>query len=366
MSSRTSQIIIPRIVLVLILLSSWCPQQPGTFAFVAGSRPPQRSLELDDMNDERIVLPTTNIQAQIISCAPSKKTNKPPLLWLHGSFHGAWCWQEKFIPYFVERGFPCIAMSWRGTGGTPAGEGVKKVKILEHCADLQGLVDSIPSILGREYVAQKPILVSHSMGGIYVMKFLEEAWKQGKKPRDMFAGIASFCSTPPSGNGKSTMRVLRRSLRDAYRITVGFVWKRVNTDATICRLCFFGGEPKVLDDGTIDDFGVSEEDVFRYQSYFERDSTAVLDVMDLSRKLPSKLVDAEGRAPFAKDLPPCLVVGALDDFIVDQIGNDETSRYYGLDKAVYVDSPHDIMLTRKWRNGADALLEWIEKDVLTK
>jgi hypothetical protein len=89
-------------------------------------------------------------------------------------------------------------------------------------------------------------------------------------------------------------------------------------------------------------------------------------VMDLSRRLPSKLVDTEGRAPFAEDLPPCLVVGASDDFIVDQIGNEETSRYYGVDKTVYVDSPHDVMLTTNWQNGADVLLDWIEKDVLRK
>lgn len=350
---------------LLLLASSQCHHP--CMALATDYRSPQKPFKLGSMEDDQVVLPKSGIQAQVISCVPTskmKKTDKPPIVFLHGSFHGAWCWAENYIPYFVEKGFPCIALSWRGTGGTPAGDGVKKVKILEHCDDLQGLLDAIPSIIGKGYQGQKPILVSHSMGGIYVMKYLEEAWNRGTSPIDMFSGIASFCSTPPSGNGKSTMRVLGRSLRDAYRITVGFVFKKVNTDATTCRLCFFGGEPKVLNDGTIDDLGVSDEDVARYQTYFERDSQAVLDVSDLSRRLPSKLVDAQGRAPFVKDLPPCLVVGASDDFIVDHVGNEETARYYGLDKPKYVDSPHDIMLTRKWQNGADILHEWIEKDVL--
>ncbi|KAG7362993.1 hydrolase or acyltransferase [Nitzschia inconspicua] len=350
--------------LFIALSSSKSPLHPlGVTAL--SSRVPDRYAEVSgNMKDERLILPTSGIEAQVISCSPTNvKADKPPLIFLHGSFHGAWCWQEHYIPYFVDQGFPCIALSWRGTGGTSAGEGVKKIKILEHCQDLQGLLDLLPTILGRDD-RPKPILVSHSMAGIYVMKFLEECWKEGKKPRDLFAGIALLCSTPPSGNGKATMRVLKRSLRDAYKITVGFVLKKVNTDATICRLCFFGGNPKVLEDGTIDDLGVSDDDIARYQSYFERDSQAVLDVVDLSKNLPSKLVDSGGQSPFVKDLPPSIVIGAADDFVVDKIGVEESCRYFGLDQPVFVDSPHDVMLTQKWQNGANALLTWIEKDVL--
>jgi hypothetical protein len=208
------------------------------------------------------------------------------------------------------------------------------------------------------------------MGGINAMKYLDELYQAGnKKPVDIFSGIVSMCSVPPSGNGKSTMRVVRRSLKDAYRITVGFVLKKVNTDASICRQCFFGGEPKHLDDNnptTVDDLGVSDDDLARYQSYFARDSKATLDVSDLSRRLPSKHTDKDGRAPFVNDLPPCLVVGATDDFIVDQVANEETAKYYGLEKPIYVDSPHDVMLTRKWENGAKVLKTWIEENVLGK
>jgi hypothetical protein len=27
-------------------------------------------------------------------------SSKPPLLFVHGSYHSAWCWQEHFMPYF--------------------------------------------------------------------------------------------------------------------------------------------------------------------------------------------------------------------------------------------------------------------------
>ena len=327
--------------------------------------------------DEQIILPNA-IKAQVISSIPTTTTTttttqrKPPILFLHGSFHGAWCWQEKYIPFFVEMGYPCIAYSWRGTGGTPAGDGIKKVKIVEdHCEDLQSLLDLLPSILlGDDYDDKeeedeeqdlRPIVISHSMGGIIVMKYLEEMMmkKSNKKPNEIFSGIISMCSVPPSGNGKSTIRVIRRSLIDAYRITVGFVLKKVITDESICRQCFFGGSGG--DDSIDMEDNISEEDIKRYQSYFERDSKATLDVTDLSKVLPSKNVDTNtGRASFVSNLPPCLVIGATDDFIVDEISNMETANYYGIDEPVYIDSPHDVMLGPKWINGANTLKDWIE------
>ena len=33
-------------------------------------------------------------------------TAKPPLVFIHGSFHGGWCWDEHWLPYFAARGYP--------------------------------------------------------------------------------------------------------------------------------------------------------------------------------------------------------------------------------------------------------------------
>mmetsp|Transcript_1606 Transcript_1606/g.3466 ORF Transcript_1606/g.3466 Transcript_1606/m.3466 type:complete len:366 (+) Transcript_1606:74-1171(+) len=349
-----------------ITLSVLCCLRP-TYALASSRSSQPCNNGAVSIKDEQITLPN-GLKAQVLSALPSgdmSSSRKPPILFLHGSFHGAWCWQEKYMPFFVEEGHPCVAFSWRGTGGTPPGEGVSKVRVVEdHCADLQALLDSLPSILGSNGNSNddrlRPIVVSHSMGGVVVMKFLDEMAGR-KKPNELFSGIVSMCSVPPSGNSKTTMRYLRRSLLDTYKITVGFVLKKVITDDTICRDCFFGGTKQVLEDGTMDDLGVSDHDLARYQSYFERDTKAILDVVDLNKCVPSKTAVPEGKAPFIADLPPCLVVGAEDDFIVDDVANLETATYYGVGRPLYVDSPHDIMLGRKWRNGADALNGWIQE-----
>ena len=141
--------------------------------------------------------------------------------------------------------------------------------------------------------------------------------------------------------------------------------KKCLTDATLCRQLFFGGEAIVKDDGTVEDYGVSDDDIERYQSYFARDSAATIDLVDLARKLPSATTMPGGRAAFVDDsFPPCLVVGASDDYLVDREGLEETARYFGVSEPLIVDSPHDVMLGSKWENAANALNQWLQANVV--
>ena len=192
------------------------------------------------------------------------------------------------------------------------------------------------------------------------MKYLETRPAKASQ----IAGIVTMCSVPPSGNGKMTMRFLRRSLSDSWKITAGFAMKRATKNPVLCRQLFFGGEKKVSEDGTVvDDYGVSDEDIDRYQQLFTRDSEATIDLFDLAKQLPSSVTTDDGKAPFVDKLPPCFVMGATDDMIVDREGVQETATYFGLDTYKLVDSPHDVMLGAKWKNAADTLDEWIAHNI---
>lgn len=37
--------------------------------------------------------------------------NSPPLVFIHGSFHAAWCWAEHWLPFFSQHGFDSYALS---------------------------------------------------------------------------------------------------------------------------------------------------------------------------------------------------------------------------------------------------------------
>ena len=193
------------------------------------------------------------------------------------------------------------------------------------------------------------------------MKWLEEYFSSHTKVRNeiSLAGVGLLCSVPPSGNGPMTLRYLLRSFRESWKITVGFAMKKAIVDKVLCRELFFGGDEVAS--------GISDEKLERYQSYFERDTVATIDLKDLAGKLPSLMVDKEsGNAVFANALNGLalkpFVMGASDDFIVDKEGVIETAKYVGLnaDEVNFVESPHDIMLGKKWQNGASAILGWIQ------
>ena len=44
---------------------------------------------------------------------------RPPLLFLHGSYHAAWSWAEHWLPFFSASGFDCYAVSLLGQVGLP-------------------------------------------------------------------------------------------------------------------------------------------------------------------------------------------------------------------------------------------------------
>lgn len=352
----------PAFMAALVFFWKNC-KETSSFAFTSHSRAsrsissPLYSAQTDspvNVEETQIHL-DTGIDAQVFIGRPSsqaKRTKLPPLVFIHGSFHAGWCWTERFFPYFTNLGYTVAALSLRGTGGTHAGEGVTKVKIDEHAQDVKSFLQQIPDLIGSKK-EPKPIVISHSFGGLAVMKLLEA----NPESTDNIGGIVIMCSVPPSGNGPMTMRFLKRSLVDSWKITAGFAMKRCIKNDSLCRDLFFGG--------TEDDNGVSDNDIGRYQQYFARDTEAVIDIRDLLKNLPSKNA-VDGKAPHLDQFPPCLVIGAERDFIVDREGVEETAVYFGAEPPTFVDSPHDVMLGRNWENAASTINDWVQTTIVNQ
>jgi pimeloyl-ACP methyl ester carboxylesterase len=96
---------------------------------------------------------------------PERRTHTAPVLFVHGGYHGAWCW-ENFLPYFASRGWQCHALSWRGHGRSaplPEQEAVRRP--LE---DVATDIDVVAATLDCP-----PVLVAHSMGALSALKYVE-------------------------------------------------------------------------------------------------------------------------------------------------------------------------------------------------
>ena len=164
-----------------------------------------------------------------------RKLLSPPIVFIHGSFHAAWCYSEHYMSYFSSLGYDCYSISLRGTSGTiqPSSDYYgDKIKVEQHVEDVSMVLDRIYDIynptnsssssrsLTRTQEVVSPVVIAHSFGGLILMKLLEIC-----RIRDRITAVALLCSVPPSGNAEMTKRFLKRDWLIALKIVWGFVFK---------------------------------------------------------------------------------------------------------------------------------------------
>jgi len=268
------------------------------------------------------------------ACTDGPLYGRPPIVFVHGTFHAGWCWAEHWMDYFAQQGLESHAISLRGTSGSPVEQ--SSVKVREHVADLDAFIQ-------KRLGGASPILVGHSFGGATVLKFLEQNGAAA-------SGVALLCAVPPSGNGPMTMRFLRRSWRQALLITRGFALKSATRSADDARGLFL-------------DPSFPAEELESLLPRFQADSRVGLDLTDFNRNLPSMSANGQGRARWlTADALPTLVLGAERDFVVDREGVVETAAFLGTAPVVLSGLPHDVMLCGEWRVAADEVLAWIARE----
>src|ERR1700733_7234817 len=99
---------------------------------------------------------------EVIDKGQTSEQHSHPVLFLHGAWHGAWCWDEHFLDFFAKQGFRVLAPSLRGHGSSPIGKSIRMCSIADFVSDLSSVIDSLPST---------PILVGHSLGGFVIQKY---------------------------------------------------------------------------------------------------------------------------------------------------------------------------------------------------
>jgi len=262
------------------------------------------------------------MRLELVSRVPQHRTKDSPMLFVHGLWHGAWCWDVHFLPYFAQRGYACFAPDLRGHGASPGREGLRWTSLDDYVADVVGVVETLD---------HPPILVGHSMGGLIVQKCLEV------RPAPAAVLLASV---PPTGLLATTLRFLARYpwavLKSALTLSV---YPLVSTPGRY-RDLFLSAE-------------VPERDVHRFHSQVQEDSfRALLDM--LVPDLPH---------PQSARPTPMLVLGA-DDFIVRARQVRATARAHGVEAEIFPGMRHAMMLDHRWRRVAERMAEWLESRAL--
>lgn len=256
---------------------------------------------------------------ELISRHPQSQMHSTPLLFVHGAWHAAWCWEEHFLDYFAGCGYAAYALSLRGHGGSDGHERLRSVRLSEYVADVAQVVRCLPA---------PPILIGHSMGGAVVQQYL------AVQPTP--AGVL-LASVPPAGALSATLRVARRHPIRLARANLTFSLYPLVSTPRLAREAFFSAD-------------MPEETVRRYFTRIQDES--YLGFLDM-------LVPHVHRAGRVRT--PVLVMGAADDALFYRWEVAATARAYNTQAVIFPGMAHDMMLEAGWQAVADRIIEWLAR-----
>ncbi|XP_052204269.1 uncharacterized protein LOC127809483 isoform X2 [Diospyros lotus] len=270
-----------------------------------------------------------------------ERSENPPLVFIHGSFHAAWCWAEHWLPFFSQNGFDCYALSLLGQvlsrflGESDAPPGPVAGSLQTHAADVANFI--------RKEIRLPPVMLGHSFGGLivqyYIASIRSEQILDKESMHPDIAGAVLICSVPPSGNSGLVWRYLFSKPITAFKVTCSLAAKAFQTSLPLCKETFFSA-------------GMGDHLVLRYQKLMTESSRmSLFDLRRLNASLPVPSVPNSS--------VEVLVLGANNDFIVDAEGLGETGRFYGVSPICIDGVAHDMMLDCSWEKGARAILSWL-------
>uniref|UniRef100_A0A6N2LBG5 AB hydrolase-1 domain-containing protein n=1 Tax=Salix viminalis TaxID=40686 RepID=A0A6N2LBG5_SALVM len=266
-----------------------------------------------------------------INRGPRNSERNPPLVFVHGSYHAAWCWAEHWLPFFSGFGFDSYAVSLLGQGESDAPASPVAGSLQTHAGDVADFIE-------------KKLTFSTSLAWAfiwrcYIANIRNKQTLEKKMLYPDLAGAVLVCSVPPSGNSGLVWRYLFSKPVAAFKVTRSLAAKAFQTNLSLCKETFFTS--------TMEDHLVK-----RYQALMKESSRMPLfDLRKLNSSLPVPSVP--------KSSIEVLVLGANDDFIVDTEGLNETGRFYGVSPICVEGVAHDMMLDCSWEKGARAILSWL-------
>src|SRR5689334_2068225 len=253
---------------------------------------------------------------ETITRTPQTQIHKTPLLFLHGMWHGAWCWDEFFLPFFAAQGYHVTALSLRGHAGS---EGqIKGSSIANYVRDVEQIAKTFDT---------PPVIIGHSMGGFITQKYLET---NSAPAAVLLSPIPYFGAWP--GTARVFMHsplalmkvILLRRLKPAVEKPVDARWALFSKD-------------------------MPEEQFLKYYAKLDDESfRAYLDLLGLNLVHPKRVKTS------------ILVLGAQEDNVISMNNVNATAKAYHTTAGFFPDMGHDMMLGRGWKPVAERIVNWLQ------
>ncbi len=258
------------------------------------------------------------MKLELVRETPKGKSRDISLLFIHGMWHGAWCWQEYFLPFFAQNGYDVFALSLRGHAGSEGHEGLRWHSIADYVRDVEWAISQID---------RPTIIIGHSMGGYITQKYLET--------HDAPAAVL-LTSVPTVTLWPATFRVLsKHPLAVIKAIGTLKMYSVVETPA-MAQFALFAKD-------------MPSDTVKKYQAMMQNESfRAYVDMLGIN------LIRAE------RVKTHLLIIGAENDAVIGKSDVRATAKAHHTEAVIIPNIAHDIMLEANWKSVADKVLEWIE------
>jgi pimeloyl-ACP methyl ester carboxylesterase len=253
---------------------------------------------------------------EVIDKGCVSESHPVPLLFVHGAWHAAWCWDKYFLNFFADKGYRALAVSLRGHGSSPTPK-LRACSLADYVEDVGLVADSLPT---------RPVLIGHSLGGLIVQKYLES--------HDAPAGVL-MASMPPRGNLGSGLRWLKQHpWHFTKMLTTGKSLAYVNT-LQLARERFFSAQ-------------MPDSQVLQYAMRLQEESTRIgLDCLLLNLPRPKRVTTT------------LLVLGADNDGAHTRKEIRATARAYRTEAEFFLNMGHDMMLEPGWAAVAERIHSWL-------
>jgi pimeloyl-ACP methyl ester carboxylesterase len=253
------------------------------------------------------------MRLEILERIPSPPSHTTPVLFVHGAFFGAWCW-ERFLSYFAQHGYASYAVSLRGHGHSD-GE-LRTASMRDYAEDVAAAAAQLPS---------PPVLIGHSMGGRLTQKVLET---HPETP-----GAVLLAPIPNAGFVAMTFRFLRQMPGPFLRsLLKNSPYELIKTPG-LARERFFSAS-------------MPDEELNGYFEQLQQESTrAERDTFSYLPK-PEHITS------------PMLLLAATRDTMTTAQEQRVIAKAYGVE-AEFFDMAHAMMLEPGWQAVAERILHWL-------
>ncbi len=261
---------------------------------------------------------------EIITKKPDTPSSRPPLLLIHGAWHGAWCW-EWFQSHFAELGYESHAMSLRGHGKS-------QVPPRFNWTSISDYVDDVAEVAKR--FSEPPVLVGHSMGGLIIQKYLEQHAARA---------AVLVASVPMHGVYRMLTRIAMKHPWQAFKC-VAFA----DLDALVAT-------PEMAHEALFSDDVPQDTFDHCFAALQPESYRAGLDMLLFGLPRPGKV-----------KVPPMLVLGGERDHLFHPDEIEKTARAYNVKAEIFPAIAHNMPVEREWRKVSGLIVEWLNQNVASR